>query len=139
MTRPCDDQPEKALQEAKTILSAYPNVKLIMAICSPSVPAAAEAVKQSGRTDVKVIGLGLPNANKKYVHEGITDCFVLWKTADLGYLAVQAAYATGKGTLKAGEKKFEVKGFGTFEIQGSDVILGAPFKFTKENIDQFDF
>jgi rhamnose transport system substrate-binding protein len=139
VTRPCDDQPEKALAEAKTILSAYPNVKLIMAICSPSVPRAAEAVKQSGRKDVKVIGLGLPNENKLYVMDGFTDTVILWKTEDLGYLAVQAAVAAAKGQLKAGDKKFDVKGMGAFDIQGSDIILGDPFKFTKSNIDQFNF
>ena len=139
VTRPCDDLSEKARAEAKTIMSAHPNVKLIMAICSPSVPAAAEAVKQSGRTDVKVVGLGLPNDNKLYVKDGITETVILWKTEDLGYLAVQAAYAAGKGLLKAGEKKFDVKGMGAFEIQGSDIILGDPFKFTKANIDQFNF
>ena len=62
-----------------------------MAICSPAVPGAAEAVKQSGRKDVKVIGLGLPNDNKRYVHEGITDAVILWNTMDLGYLTVHAA------------------------------------------------
>jgi ABC-type sugar transport system substrate-binding protein len=114
-------------------------VTLIMAICSPSVPKAAEAVKQSGRTDVKVVGLGLPNENKLYVKDGFTDTVILWKTEDLGYLAVQAAVAAAKGQLKAGDKKFDVKGMGAFDIQGSDIILGDPFKFTKSNIDQFNF
>ncbi len=139
VTRPCDDQPEKARAEAKTILSAHPNVKLILAICSPSVPEAAEAVKQSGRQDVKVVGLGLPNDNKRYLKEGFTDTVILWKTEDLGALAVQAAYAAAKGKLKAGDKKFDVAGLGAFEIQGSDIILGDPFKFTKSNVDQFNF
>src|SRR5262249_28419230 len=76
--RPCDDLEKKAFDEANSIMNADPDVKLIMAICSPAVPGAAEAVKQSGRTDVKVIGLGLPNDNKRYVREGITDCVVLW-------------------------------------------------------------
>ncbi|HKI19480.1 MAG TPA: substrate-binding domain-containing protein, partial [Isosphaeraceae bacterium] len=84
--RPCDDLQKKAFDEAKTVLNAEPEVKLFMAICTPAVPGAAEAVKQSGRTDVKVIGLGLPNDNNRYVHEGITDCIVLWNTMDLGYL-----------------------------------------------------
>ncbi|HZE97488.1 MAG TPA: substrate-binding domain-containing protein [Planctomycetota bacterium] len=139
VTRPCDDQPEKARAEAKTIMSAHPNVKLILAICSPSVPEAAEAVKQSGRSDVKVVGLGLPNDNKRYLKEGYTDTVILWKTEDLGYLAVQAAHAVVKGKLKAGDRKFEVRGMGSFEIQGSDIILGDPFKFTKDNVDQFNF
>ena len=89
--RPCDDLQKKAFDETNTVMNANPDVKLIMAICTPAVPGAAEAVKQSGRTDVKVIGLGLPNDNKRYVHEGITDCVVLWNTMDLGYLTVQAA------------------------------------------------
>ncbi len=101
--RPCDDLQKKAFDEANTIMNADPGVKLIMAICSPAVPGAAEAVKQSGRTDVKVIGLGLPNDNKRYVHEGITDCVVLWNTMDLGYLTVQAARALADGTLKRGD------------------------------------
>src|SRR5207247_6070581 len=91
--RACDDKQDRAFNEANTILNAYPNVKLIMAICSPAVPGAAEAVKQSGRQDVKVIGLGLPSENRAYVHEGITDCIVLWKTEDRGYLTVHAAHA----------------------------------------------
>ncbi len=100
--RPCDDLQKKAFDETNTILNANPDVKLIMAICTPAVPGAAEAVKQSGRTDVKVIGLGLPNDNKRYVHDGITDCVVLWNTMDLGYLTVQAARALKEGTLKPG-------------------------------------
>ncbi len=62
--RPCDDLQKKAFDETNSILNANPDVKLIMAICTPAVPGAAEAVTQSGRTDVKVIGLGLPNDNR---------------------------------------------------------------------------
>jgi ribose/xylose/arabinose/galactoside ABC-type transport system permease subunit/ABC-type sugar transport system substrate-binding protein len=137
--RPCDDIQAKAFDEANTIMSADPGVKLIMAICSPAVPGAAEAVKQSGRTDVKVIGLGLPNDNKRYVHEGITDCVVLWNTMDLGYLTVQAARALADGNLKRGDTSLEAGRLKSIEIQGDNILLGQPFLFTKENIDQFDF
>src|SRR5204862_18552 len=102
--RPCDDKQKQAFDEANNILNAHKTCKLIMAICSPAVPGAAEAVEQSGRSDVKVIGLGLPNDNKVFVKKGITEAVVLWKTADLGYLAVQAAVAVHKGTLKAAMK-----------------------------------
>jgi rhamnose transport system substrate-binding protein len=138
--RPCDDLQKKAFEEANTILNAHPKVKVIMAICSPAVPGAAEAVKQSGRTDVKVIGLGLPNDNKKYVHEGITDCVILWNTRDLGYATVQAAYAVKKGTLKPGDKRFKAGRLpNELDVEGDNIILGKPFTFTKDNIDQFDF
>ena len=110
-----------------------------MAICTPAVPGAAEAIKQSGRTDVKVVGLGLPNDNKPYVHEGITDTVILWNTADLGYLAVLTAQAVVEGKLKAGDPKFEAGHLGVVTLEGDNVLLGKPFAFTKENIDKFDF
>lgn len=138
--RPCDDLKDKAQSEATALLSANPNLKLIMAICSPAVPGAAEAVKQAGKTGkVKVIGLGLPNENRRYVKEGVTDSVILWKTEDLGYLTVHAAHALAKGSLKAGDKTFKAGSLGEFEIQGDNILLGKPFVFTKENIDQFDF
>jgi rhamnose transport system permease protein len=137
--RPCDDLQKKAFDEAKTVLNAEPDVRLFMAICTPAVPGAAEAVKQSGRTDVKVIGLGLPNDNKRYVHEGITDCVVLWNTMDLGYLTIHAAFALAEGTLKPGATDFRAGRLRKIEIQGDNILLGQPFLFTKDNIDQFDF
>ncbi len=137
--RPCDDLQKKAFDEANLIMNAHPDVELIMAICSPAVPGAAEAVKQSGRSDVKVIGLGLPNDNKRFVHEGITAAVILWKTADLGYLTVQAAHALATGTLEPGDTEFQAGRLGTLDIQGSGILLGEPFIFDAENIDQFDF
>ena len=137
--RPCDDLQQKAFDESKTIMNAYPNVKLIMAICSPAVPGSAEAVKQSGRKDVSVIGLGLPNENKKYVHEDITKAVILWNTMDLGYLAVCASDGVKKGTLKPGDATFTAGRLGKIEVRGDNLILGTPVVFTKDNIDKFDF
>jgi len=140
LTRPCDDMKDKAQSEATAMMSAYPNLKLIMAICSPGVPGAAEAVKQAGKTGkVKVIGLGLPNENKRYVHEGVTDSVILWNTMDLGYLSTYAGVAVAKNELKPGAKSFKAGTLGTFEIQGDNILLGKPFIFNKDNIDQFDF
>ena len=135
----CDDKQNVATDLGKQMLNKYPDLKLILANCSPGVPGSAEAVKQSGRPNVKVIGLGLPNENKKYVKEGVTQAVVLWKTADLGYLAVQAAKATVEGRLKPGDKQFEAGRLGKLNLDGTSVILGKPFVFTKDNIDQFDF
>jgi len=139
-TRPCDDLKDKAQTEATALLSAYPNLKLIMAICSPAVPGAAEAVKQAGKVGaVKVIGLGLPSENRRYVKDDVTQSVILWKTLDLGYLTVQAAAALARGELKAGATTFKAGRLGEMEVQGDSILLGKPFIFNKENIDQFDF
>ncbi|MET0223387.1 MAG: substrate-binding domain-containing protein, partial [Terrimicrobium sp.] len=38
--RPCDDLKDKAFSEATAILNSNPNVKVLMAVCSPAVPGA---------------------------------------------------------------------------------------------------
>ena len=138
--RPCDDLKDKAQSEATALMSANPRLKLLMAICSPGVPGAAEAVKQVGKIgQVKVIGLGLPSENRRYVHEGVTDSVMLWKTEDLGYLTIYAAAAVARDELKPGATSFTAGSLGTFEIKGDNILLGQPFIFNRSNIDQFDF
>ncbi|MBJ7284757.1 MAG: substrate-binding domain-containing protein [Akkermansiaceae bacterium] len=138
--KPCDDQKDKAQQEATNLLSAYPNLKAIIGVCSPAVPGTAEAVKQAGKAGtVKVLGLGLPSENKTYVKEGVTQAVILWNVEQLGYLSVMAGAAVAKGELVAGAKEFNAGKLGKIEVVGDNIVLGKPFVFTKENIDQFDF
>jgi rhamnose transport system permease protein len=137
--QPSDGDRDKAFAETQNVLKVYPNVKLVMGIAAPAVPGVAEAVKQSGRTDVKVTGLSLPNMCKPYVKEGIIDSFVLWNTGDLGYLTVYAANALSNGTFKSGDTKIKAGRLNEIEVVGDEVRLGKPFIFNKGNIDNFDF
>lgn len=138
--RPCDDLKDKAFAEATAILNAHPEVRLLMSICSPAVPGAAEAVKQAGRAGrVKVIGLGLPSENRRYVKEGVTDTVILWRVVDLGRLTVHAAAAVARGELKPGAATFRAGALGEYRVVGDQILLGEPFRFTRENIDQFNF
>lgn len=138
--RPCDDQKDKAQQEATNLLSAHPNLKAIVAVCSPAVPGSAEAVKQAGKSGaVKVVGLGLPSENRAYVKEGVTQAVILWNPEDLGYLALHAGVALTKGDLNKGAETFRAGKLGELKVEGDSIILGEPVVFTKENIDDFDF
>ena len=137
--RPSDDDRDKAFAETQTIMRVNPGVRLIMAISAPAVPGAAEAVRQAGRKDVNVIGLSLPNINKPYVHGGVVQTVVLWNTRDLGYLTVHAALQQVRGSLAPGAGSLEAGRLGVVQIRGSEIILGPPLKFTRANIDQFDF
>lgn len=137
--QPSEGDRDRAFAETQTVLKVYPNVKVIMAIAAPAVPGAAEAVKQSGRTDVKVTGLSLPNMNKPYVKAGVVESVVLWNTTDLGYLTVYAANALSKGELKQGDHEINAGRLGKIAVVGDEVRLGAPFIFNKENIDRFNF
>ena len=137
--RPSDDDRDKAFAATQTILRAHPSVQLIMAIAAPAVPGAAEAVRQAGRTDVKVMGLSLPNINKKYVHEDVVQVVMLWNTTNLGYLTVQAATLAARGALADGATSIDAGRLGSMDVRGSEVLLGDPLVMTKANIDQFDF
>jgi rhamnose transport system substrate-binding protein/rhamnose transport system permease protein len=137
--RPSDGDRDRAFSETQTILKVYPQVRLVMGIAAPAVPGAAEAVRQSGRTDVMVTGLSLPNMCKPYVHAGIIRSVVLWNTRDLGYLSVRASAALARGALVRGQTSFSAGRLGTLVVDGDQILLGKPFVFTKDNIDQFDF
>lgn len=136
---PSDGDRDRAFQETQNVLKVYPNVKVVMGIAAPAVPGIAEAVKQSGRTDVKVTGLSLPNMCKPYIKEGIVDSIVLWNTVDLGYLTVYASNALSSGTLKKGDIKITAGRLKDIEVADDEIRLGKPFVFNKGNVDQFDF
>jgi rhamnose transport system substrate-binding protein len=137
--QPSDGDRDRAFSETQTVLKVHPGVKVIMAIAAPAVPGAAEAVEQSGRADVKVTGLSLPNMCKPYVKSGVIESIVLWNTVDLGYLAVFASRDLATGALKAGATTIQAGRLGKVEVMGDQVMLGAPYVFTEANIDQFDF
>lgn len=139
VVRPSDGDRDRAFAETQTILKVYPGVRVIMGIAAPAVPGIAEAVKQSGRSDVKVTGLSLPNMCKPYVHAGIIESVVLWNTGDLGYLTVHAADALARGRLQPGATSIDAGRLGTIAIAGDQILLGKPFVFTRDNIDRFDF
>jgi rhamnose transport system permease protein len=137
--RPSDDDRDKAFSEAQTIMRANPEVRLLMAISAPAVPGAAEAVRQAGRRDVRVIGLSLPNINKAYVHDDVVQTVVLWNTTNLGYLTVQAATLAARQAIPANATSIEAGRLGKVEVRGQEIVLGAPLIMNKSNIDQFDF
>jgi len=137
--RPSDDDRDKAFAEAQTIMKVYPSVRLIMAISAPAVPGAAEAVRQSRRSEVNVIGLSLPTICKPYIHRGTVQSIFLWNTRDLGYLTVFAGSLMTQGRLAAGASETSAGRLGLLVIRGGEIILGAPLRIDKSNIDRLDF
>jgi len=138
--KPSNEDQRVAFQATKDLLNAYPNLRGVWGISSVSFPAAAEAIKQSGKAGkVLVTGLSTPNDMKNYVHEGTVKSVILWNTMDLGYLTIHAADALIKGDLKTGAASLKAGRLGEKKIEGDKILLGDILVFTKENIDQFDF
>jgi rhamnose transport system substrate-binding protein len=137
--RPSEDDRDKAFSETQTLLKVYPRLKAVIGISAPAVPGMGEAIKQSGRSDVKVLGLSLPNLCKPYVHGGYIQAVVLWDTRKLGYLAVAAPAALVRRKLEKGQSVLQVPELGELKIQRTDIILGKPVIFRKDNIDRYNF
>jgi rhamnose transport system permease protein len=64
---------------------------------------------------------------------------VLWNTHDLGYATVYAAYLLANKKIAPGATSIQAGRLGTLQIQGDQIILGAPLIINKSNIDGLDF
>jgi len=137
-----DDDDQKSFDKTAALLQKHPNLKGIISPTTVGITAAARYLSKSdSKGKVALTGLGTPNQMREYVKDGTVTEFALWNPEDLGYLAAYAADALVKGDIK-GDKgdKFKAGKLGEYTV-GADgtVLLGDPFKFNKDNIDQFKF
>lgn len=138
--RPSEEDQQLALRVTKDLLKSDPQIRGVWGISSVAFPGAAEAVKQLGLAGkVAVTGLSTPLSMSSFVKEGVVRTVVLWNAVDLGYLTVYAARALVDGTLKPGTTSIKAGRLGTRTVSGDQVLLGPPMRFTKANIDKFDF
>jgi rhamnose transport system substrate-binding protein len=140
-----DDDATKSTQQAQALLTKYPDLKVIVAPTTVGILAAAQVVKQAGKSDsIKVTGLGFPNDMKPFVKDGTSPVFGLWSVPDLGYLAYQVAAKLVSGEITGAEgETFTVAGLndGKPYTIGKDsvVVLGPTFRFDSTNVDNFNF
>lgn len=137
-----DDQDQKSFDETQALLQKYPKLKVIVAPTTVGIAAAARYVSTSdAKGKVMVTGLGTPNDMRAFVKDGTVKEFALWNPEDLGYLTVFAIKALADGTITGAEgDKFTAGKLGDYTV-GADktVLLGDPYKFNADNIDNFNF
>ena len=135
-----DDQTSQDKTEA--LLQKHPNLKGIISPTTVGIAAAAKYLSgSSSKGKVALTGLGTPNLLRKYVKDGTVKEFALWNPADLGYLAAYAADALVKGDITGKEgDKFKAGKLGEYTVGANgEVLLGDPYKFDADNIDNFHF
>ena len=138
------DEREKSYTEALGLFKSYPNLKGIISPTTVGMGATARAIKDEGLVEKVVLtGLGLPSEMAEYIKEGICPEMALWNPIDLGYLSTYVTRLIVSGEIK-GEigDKFTGGKLGEYEIVdegngGKMVLLGPPFKFNAENIDEW--
>src|SRR6478735_2718696 len=137
-----DDDDQTSFDKTAALLQSHPNLKGIISPTTVGIAAAARYLSTSDKKGkVYLTGLGTPNSMKEFVKDGTVKDFALWNPGDLGYLAAFAAKALADGTITGKEgDKFTAGTLGEYTV-GADsvVLLGDPFVFNAENIDQFNF
>jgi len=136
-----DDDPTKSTSETNALL-ANNKVKVIIAPTTVGMLAAGK-VLQDKQSTVLLTGLGLPSEMEPFITSGVCPWMYLWNPIDIGYLAAYAGDALVKGKVtglvgdrftagRLGEKTLTMAADG-----GTEVMLGEPFKFDKDNIDEW--
>jgi rhamnose transport system substrate-binding protein len=147
-----------SFNQATTLINKYgEDMDGIFGMTSVATPASAEAAVQAGvcavdaanaaapsaEAAVAVVGLATPNAMKPYVtgdNAGCVKSVILWNPVDLGYASVYVMRAVVDGVLVPGAASVSAGRLGELQIvNGSEVLLGPPFVYTADNIDDFDF
>jgi len=139
-----DDEFQKSVDETEALLKNYPDLKAIIAPTTVGIMAAAKVVTDKGLIGtISVTGLGLPSEMAEYIENGSCPWMYLWNPIDVGTLAAYASLALVKGDITgAAGDKFEAGSLGSFEVikaadGGTEVLLGAPFKFDPDNIAEW--
>jgi len=139
-----DDIRDKSVSEAQGLLASFPNLKVIIAPTTVGIAAAGKVLtdkKLQGK--VFLTGLGLPSEMATYIENGVCPYMFLWNPIDVGYLGAYTATAlvSGKITGKVGDT-FTAGRLGNYTVTkaadgGTEILLGPPFKFDKNNIEDW--
>lgn len=136
-----DDDPTKSTNETQALLS-NPEVDVIIAPTTVGMLAAGKYL-QDNDSEVLLTGLGLPSEMAPFIEDGTCPWMYLWNPVDLGYLSAYAGDALVNGTITGAEgDSFSAGTMGEKAVTmdadgGTEVLMGDPFKFDKDNIEEW--
>lgn len=130
-----------ALTEAQNLMTAFPDIKGIVAVPSTAVPGVSQAVQNAGKAGkLAVIGYGSPQTAGPFIKSGVMKETVLWDVPQLGYLTVWANLQLIKG--KSFQAENQVPGIDhpiTYDAATKTLLLGPPKVFDKSNYAQYNY
>ena len=136
-----DDDPTKSTSETQALLQ-NPDVKVIIAPTTVGMLAAGK-VLQDKKSSVLLTGLGLPSEMAPFIEDGTCPWMYLWNPVEIGRLSAYTmnALVNEEITGAVGET-FTAGAIGEKAITeaadgGTEVMVGDPFKFDKDNIAQW--
>ncbi|WP_420410145.1 rhamnose ABC transporter substrate-binding protein [Hoeflea sp.] len=134
-----DDDSVKSTNEAKGLISTYPDLDAIIAPTTVGVVAAAQVVTDMDKIgEINVTGLALPSEFKQFIDNGASQAVALWNPIDLGYSAVYLAHQLIEGKEASAGATFDIGEVGEVTLDDNTAAaMAAPFTFDKSNIEEF--
>ncbi|MCC8108958.1 MAG: substrate-binding domain-containing protein [Planctomycetes bacterium] len=146
---------EKAISVGESVLTAHPDIDLVICNDSTALPGQCQAAQNLGKTakDVTITGFAAPNSIKDYCRAGVIERWGLWDCQVQGALGCYLAYYLASGnTITVGDK-IDVPEIGVVEVlpntvldpnaytapDSGVVLLPERTEFTKENMDKYNF
>lgn len=144
-------------EKIKSLLSANPDIKGIVALSSNTVPAVSSSRDQLNiEEDIKIVGISVPETSRGDMEEGKMSAVVLWQPFDLGYLTLHAAVDLLEGNELSGDRYMSPLSDTLMTVSFTDgetpvtypseghkvmedktLILGPPIVWNLDNIDYF--
>ncbi len=142
-----DDEPQKSTDQTQALIQNYPDLKVICSPTTVGIAAAAKVLQDQG-SSIKLTGLGLPSEMAEYIGDDDAHAcpyMFLWNPMDVGRLGAYTSIALVDGTItgaagdtfEAGDMENSPYTIVEAADGGTEVILGPPFEFNPENIDEW--
>jgi AI-2 transport system substrate-binding protein len=147
---------EKAITVGEAVLSAYPDIDLVICNDSTALPGQLQAAENMGynKDKVTITGFATPNAIKEFCNNGTVYNWGLWDCGIQGAMGCYvAAYMAAGNSVKVGDV-ISIPGIGDCEVLPNDclsegavtadadngvVLLPEDVIFTAENMNNYDF
>lgn len=147
---------EQAISVGESILSAHPDIDLIICNDSTALPGQCQAAQNKGldATKVTITGFASPNSIKQYATDNILYRWGLWDCGIQGAMGCYMAYYLAAGnSVKVGDK-VNIPDIGEVEIMPNSVLdpnadvsdptsgvvlLPERVVFTKDNMNNYNF
>jgi rhamnose transport system substrate-binding protein len=134
-----DDQDDKSYREMQGLVKSYPNLRGVISPTTIGIRSGAKAIVDGGLVGkVYITGLGLPSEMKDYVLQGACESFAIWNPVEYGYSStmIMADLLGGKEATEGATLSMGKKGETTVGADG-EAVMGEPFEFNKENVEEF--
>ena len=142
-----DDESQKSYALSESLMTNYPNLKVVCCPTTVGVLACAQAVQNAG-SSIKVAGLGLPSEMNGYVGADLPCPYMfLWNPIEVGETAAYAIKAIIDGkTTGAVDEEFTADNGNTYVVlaadpsvgvQSTQIIVGPPYAFNADNIAEW--